>query len=416
MMIFPGWSVTQGIPYETMVGLVTGQYKLYGGVIRWAAGTANAGQIIKHLIPIASAPASLIPGLNFIPGLIANVQLEQVKHATQFNTQQLLQLAGSLQKTEYITRQVLNYTIGGTVLSGLGLAATALSFMVLNQKLDAIDAGLKTIQADVQQIKTFLESTERARLFSALSQLIKIDHTTPIEHRHTILHQAHQTFSEINMRYRELLSTETFMDPNLQKTFGMATLYEEYFTITALANARCMAELGMLKIATQEIKEANEFWQTTARNISKNYLLGQHPERFLASDFAQEVPTSELIQWLDFAYDSNHGITWLDRLRKDMNMPWYSSNWMPFMNSGGSKNIGAGVSYEKEFFIPTLRKLVARSSIFEGYVSQYDFWESQNKTPSQVQDLISRIPKSAAVNGYVLLEQGPSMNWGSTFV
>jgi hypothetical protein len=118
MMIFPGWTVTQGIPSETIVGLMTGQYKLCGGVIRWAAGTANAGQIIKHLIPIASTTASLIPGLNFIPGLMANVQLEQVKHATQFNTQQLLQLAGSLQKTEYITRQVLNYTIGGTVLSG----------------------------------------------------------------------------------------------------------------------------------------------------------------------------------------------------------------------------------------------------------------------------------------------------------
>ncbi|OTE96655.1 hypothetical protein BCS42_12340 [Crenothrix sp. D3] len=39
------------IPQEVLTGLITRQYSLHGGVIRWAAGTEQAGQIIRHLVP-----------------------------------------------------------------------------------------------------------------------------------------------------------------------------------------------------------------------------------------------------------------------------------------------------------------------------------------------------------------------------
>ena len=32
--MLPGWAVSRIIPHETLAGLITGQYKLYGGVIR----------------------------------------------------------------------------------------------------------------------------------------------------------------------------------------------------------------------------------------------------------------------------------------------------------------------------------------------------------------------------------------------
>jgi hypothetical protein len=50
IMVFPGWEVARVIPPDVIMGLWTGQYKLYGGVIRWAAGTDNAGQIVRHLL------------------------------------------------------------------------------------------------------------------------------------------------------------------------------------------------------------------------------------------------------------------------------------------------------------------------------------------------------------------------------
>ncbi|MGL4882537.1 MAG: hypothetical protein ACRC8K_15970, partial [Waterburya sp.] len=80
--MLPGWAVARTIPFETLAGLITGQYKLYGGVIRWAAGTPNAGEIVKHLIPTAFSPFGTIPGLDFIPGIIANLQLNQIKNMT----------------------------------------------------------------------------------------------------------------------------------------------------------------------------------------------------------------------------------------------------------------------------------------------------------------------------------------------
>jgi len=199
-MVFPGWTVVNAIPYDVIAGLMTGQYQMYGGVIRWAAGTVNAGQIVRHLIPAALNPLSVIPGLDFIPGIIANFQLNQLKEMTQFNTHQLFQIYGQISSLSEVTQQVLQMATGTAVLSGLGLAVSSISFAVLNSKLNAIDGRLQAIQKDVKDIKDFLESTERAKLLSALNNLLKINANTPLEHRHTILHNCRQTLGEINMR------------------------------------------------------------------------------------------------------------------------------------------------------------------------------------------------------------------------
>lgn len=50
-----GMTVTRAIPPDCIVGLLTGQLKLYGGVIRWVAGTPHAGQIFRHLIYAGSS-------------------------------------------------------------------------------------------------------------------------------------------------------------------------------------------------------------------------------------------------------------------------------------------------------------------------------------------------------------------------
>lgn len=38
-----GLPVARAIPDHALLGLATGQYTLHGGVIRWAAGTPQAG-------------------------------------------------------------------------------------------------------------------------------------------------------------------------------------------------------------------------------------------------------------------------------------------------------------------------------------------------------------------------------------
>ncbi|MGK7895270.1 MAG: hypothetical protein AB4372_17020 [Xenococcus sp. (in: cyanobacteria)] len=411
-MVLPGWTVSKMIPYDTLAGLLTGQYKIYGGVIRWAAETANAGQIVRHLIPVSSNLLSVIPGLDFIPGIITDLRLEELQEMSKYNTHQLLQLSGQVASLSESTGLIFKLATGTAFLSGLGLTVSCISFAALNKKLHTIDSKLKDIQKDVKAIKYFLESSERAKLCAALNALLKIDANTAIEHRHTILHGSRTTLAEINMRYRELLSEAN--------TIEMAMAYEEYFSLTALAQVRCTAELGMLDIAYKEIKEINLFWQAEAHRISQEILIGEHPERFLATDFADDVSVTELVQWLDFVYQENKGLSWIDDLRLKINELWYPENWFAKTTSnlfakdmsnifsddksGLNKNIGVGIEKERQILIPALRKIVARSSVFESYLTQYKILKAQKIKPSDFEQKLANLPESSLIDGYLVLE------------
>ncbi|MEG4959039.1 MULTISPECIES: hypothetical protein [unclassified Microcoleus] len=395
-MIFPGWTVARAIPDETLIGLAAGKYQLYGGVVRWAAGTPNAGQIIRHLIPVGLNPLSAIPGLDFIPGIVANFQLHELKDITKSNTYQLMQLSGQINTLSESTQQILQIATGTAVLSGLGLVVSAIGFVAINNKLNTIDGRLKEIQKDVQAIKYFLESSERAKLFAALNALLKIDARTASEHRHTIMHNSRNTLAEINMRYRELFSEAS--------TIETAMANEEYFSLTALAQARCTAELGMLDIAHKEIEEMNTFWQTQAHRISKEILVGKYPERFLATDFVDDVSVAELTQWLDFVYEEKKGLGWIDELRRKINETWYSKGWFSGGGSGLNQNVGIGLEKEQKMLIPSLRKLIARGAVFEGYVAQYELLEEQQMKPSEFEQKLGILSQSSSVDGYLILE------------
>jgi hypothetical protein len=393
--MIPGWIVARGIPPETWVGLITGQYQLYGGVIRWAGGTAKAGQIVQHLIPVHTL--NMIPGLNFIPGIAANLQLNELKSLTNINTQQLIAISTNISSLSQSTQQVIQLVSGTAVLSGLGLAVSAIGFIAINDKLNKIDSKLNEVQKDITNIKSFLESTERARLAAALSDLLKIDSRTAPEHRHTILHNSRAAFSQINMRYRELLSQSS--------TIETAIAHEEYFSLTGLAQVRCTAELGMFDIAHKEMAEINSFWHEQAYRIANEIILGKYPQRFLATDFVNDVSVVEIAQWLDFSSPEKKGLAWIDELRKKIKERWYRDSW--FADEGLNKNVGLGLKKERSMLIPAFRKLIARSSIFESYVTQYEILDAQSKTPSEFNAQLASLPEDSFTDGYLILEPTP---------
>lgn len=395
-MVFPGWVVARAIPYECLIGLATGKYQLCGGVIRWAAGTPNAGQIVRHLIPIGLNPLSAIPGIDLVPGIAANIQLHELKGLTKANTYELMKLAGQVSNLTQATNQVLQVATGTAVLSGLTLAVSTIGFVTISRKLNAVDNRLKEIQKDVQAIRTFLESTERARLAAALKALLKVDENTPLEHKNILLHTSRNTLSEINMRYRELLAEAN--------TIETAMAYEEYFTLTALALIRCNAELGLLDMAHKEMEEVNSFWQLQSRRIAKEILVGEYPERFLASDFVEAVSVSELVQWLDFTYDEQKGLGWIDEFRLKINESWYFKGWFSGHGFGLNKNVGIGLEKEQNLVIPALRNLIARSAVLEGFAAQYELFEAQKIKPSEFERKVAGLPESSAVDGYFILE------------
>ena len=77
--MFPGWIVARAISPDVWSGLLTGKYALQGGVIRYAAGTAKGGQIVRHLIPASMPLLNFIPGVNVVPELFNSYQLLGVR-------------------------------------------------------------------------------------------------------------------------------------------------------------------------------------------------------------------------------------------------------------------------------------------------------------------------------------------------
>jgi len=407
-MIFSGWTIARAIPYRYLAGLVTGQYTLTGGVIRYAAGTENGGQIVAHLLPAAS---DIIPGLNFIPGLIANFQLhclsgevsilgtkiDSLAALTQFNAYRLAQLSGKLTSLSEATHNILRIAAGTALLSGLSLAISSVGFIAVNKKLNMIDNNLKEIQKDVKAIRDFLELSERAELRAALNDLLKVGDMTDTAIRNKILSDRRQTLMKLNEKYKELFAQS--------QTLGTIAANEEYFTLTALAYTRCTAELGMYDIARKELESLMSFWHTNASRIANEHLLGKYPQRFLASDFAEDVPISALVNWLDFARGDKKGYEWIDELRKNMSDPWYKNSWQKLIRGGGlNRSVGIGLDKEKNVIIPTLQKFVARHNIFEGYISQYEMLATHKMRPSELEQQIARLPADAAVDGHYILQ------------
>lgn len=342
-------------------------------------------QIIRHLIPattttLTTTLTNTLPGLGFI------------------NTYQLFRLSRQVTSLTQLTQQVLNITTVTATLSGLGLVVSSLGFAAINQKLNAIDERLKAIQTDVRAIRIFLESAEHGRLYAALKEISNISNIHDPQYRDQNLLTAKTSLSEIHHKYKELLRTVTSLE--------MAIAYEEYFALTGLAYVRCIAELGEISLAKKELEEIYGFWKERARFITKELLIGKYPERFLASDFAQFVPIANFANWLEFAHDIENGYELIDDIRRNMNEPWFGTGMISFTGKGMGLNKaeGVGIENEQKIVVPTLQKLLARNNILEGYLAQYQTFETYNMRPFEFEQKCAKLPTESASNGYFILE------------
>lgn len=393
-------TVTRAIPPDVMTGLMTGQFKLHGGVIRGAPGTQYAGQIIRHLLPVAeqTTGAPILAPVSRALGAV--------------NIYQLHGLSGQVNALTAATQQVLQIATSTMVLSGLNLAVTAVGFAVLNEKLKSLEGKLNEIQQEVRVLRTLMELDERSKLGAALRDLLNVGTIKNPGHRHDMLFNSKNVLAPISLKYKELLAGADI--------FETAMAYEEYFCITSLAHARCLAELGMLEMANRDLDEAGEFWKEQAQRIANKFLLSDSPERFLFSDFAQDVPVSVLVEWLDFAYQEEKGYGWIDELR-GQTRSWYTqddnagvaerlSNARNKMLSRKNRTVKlAEVDQDRERVIPSFQKLVARSNVFEGYKAQYGLLEANNVTPSEFEREVALLAQTASVDGFLILQPAESV-------
>ncbi len=410
MTLIPGWTVARAIPTDVWAGLVTGQYTLHGGVIRYAACTARAGQIVRHLIPAVADPFCAIPNL--------------------VNTYQLYQLSGQVNSLTQVTQHVLHIASATAAVSGLNLAVATIGFALLHAKLNQIDGRLQKIEHTVKEIQAFLQLSENASLKVAIKNLLTVDKITDVADRKSLLQHSKITLAEINEKYRELLANA--------QTIEAASTYEEYFSLTALAQTRCAAELGWGEVAAQEFQEMTIFWKDQARRVINTLLLKEFPERFLCSDFATDISISTFVEWLDFAHNQTRGYAWIDEMRQRI-QPWYTSslvdvaaeavknplshhnirrhirhaqnfaadavkNPLSLFNANASRYGKGDVREDRDTIIPLMRKLIARNNVYEGHCAQYELLRDQNMLPSEFERRVHELPENARIQGYIILE------------
>jgi len=415
-----GMTVARSIPLEVIGGLLTNQYTLNGGVIRWAAETEKAGQIIRHLIPVSQSP------VNFIADGIG-----------AYNAYQLHKISGQISSLSTLTQQVLNIATGTMILSGLNLAVSAVGFLYLSNKINKLESEikeslskmennltqhLKQIGRGVEDIRKILERKERAELLASLDELNLM---ADFKHQDRMAMSGNARFT-----LRRLLNeyTELFMNEDIPE---IALAYEEYFCVTAIAHSRCYAELRELSIAKKELSKAYSIWKPKSQKIAQSLLSRTKSERLLIDKPFSSVPMETLIGWLDFAHDQNKGFSWVNELRDGLSASFNTLKSKLNSISINSTRRVENIFIEKllvplvkfheieshilvhelpnhKWVTDSLQKLVYRNNVIEGYLNQYELLEKQNMTPSELNNLISDIQLSETVNGFIILEPNES--------
>ena len=357
-MIEKLFTLERSIPESVAMGVLSGKYAVHGGVIRDAGG-----RIVRHLVPAAAT------SLNPLGALSAPFDI--------FNTFQLRDIA----KT---TQQLVSMSQATMALSGLNLAVSAVGFTVLYRSLKKVDERVKALDKKLSWIKTFLESDRRATLLLAADELSSLP--TDREHRIHILHSSRERLGHASMHYREHLENSTDLLESMS--------YQHFFCTAFLMRARCSAELGMFDKASGEIEAGSKDWSQASRRIAKNLILADQPERFLQKDYVDILPTAKLAEWMDFAHAENRGIGWIDSLRTN------------FSESGISKLKGlfsGGLDDKDREQVTYMHNLVARSSVLEGYKSQYHDFQNSQTTPSEFYKEIDKLPPESASEGFYIL-------------
>lgn len=383
-----GFTLARSLPEGTVTGILTGAYKVYGGVVR-----DNGGRIVAHLVegfnPLGALASPLAP-VNTAISVFNSIQLQRVGS-------KVAEVQDGVMKLQAATSEILTLAKGTMLVSGLTLAVATASFLFLNRKLGKIDEKLDALRKEVRAIQEFLKLSELSHLRAALKTLASPGHDG--EHARMMqLVGAQKTLLEIHEKYSELIGKV--------KTADELNAVEEYFTVTALGAALCAAELGLFEQAKGHLDDAHAGWRSACRRAVDEILLGAEPERFLQRRYADDVSFNELGGWVDFSKGSTSGLAALDSIRRrpaavtelarDLvsRLPTRIKSVLPW---------DSGLNGEERRELSLLRRLTARDDVLQGYRAQYSTYAKLKVRPSAVGSFLEILPKSEAVQDCFVL-------------
>ena len=354
-----GYTLMRSIPDSVLAGVLSGSYKIFGGVIR-----NDTGQIIAHLVNAGNSVDLVSTFLSPLNTIFSGL-----------NTYQLYRVGVDVQK-------LIGLAQASMVISGLTLAVSSAGFLFLNNKINKIDKKLEELAADLKYIRKFLELQERARLISALKVIRELGQIEDASTKTQMLINSRQTLGEIHERYKALILED--------KSAKELMPIEEYFTITAMGHALCSAELGMYGQAAHDLLESQMTWREATKAFVSEKDFGKEQQRLLGKKYVGHIKSEEIAGWMDFVEDGEIGIDRLDELRS--------------LSPKVDINIFNIIDKEEAIAIDVARKFVQRDRILQGYVDQYRYYSSLRKKPSEIQEYFNNLPTDSKINEcYVFL-------------
>ena len=300
--------LTLEVPDRIIAGLARGDFQRTGGVVQWAAGTANAGDVVMWLREGSPAPKAMDALIPAAPSRLAS----------------LLSVAGPV-------ASVLN--LGATMAFG---AATLRTLGVMDKKLDAIDKKLDGIRwtievgfqqtlAQLETVRTFHEADVVSELHSAadmawLAQFLEPASPTRVIRVENALSHAIRARTRLHaIAGVEMEAAATWMaerswtSQRLEPPGSVISALRRFRLLaSALAlNARILAEQGEFEAASALIERDSTFMAANLSRLGRatftagkgrtiyDYLLNETWE-------GTEVTVHRVVRW-GRRYDSDRG-------------------------------------------------------------------------------------------------------------
>lgn len=359
MLSDAGFTVLRQVPAEYWAGIASKLYTVHGGVIR-----DQGGRILAHLVlPAASAPLQLVPGLNLIPELIEAYQLSVLN--------------------ENVLRAV-SWSMAATAVSGLGLAVSLASVVYIGKQLSRIDGH-------IAEVKEWQRDAAEGKLKAALADLVHAGKASdPATRRHLML-SAKTAFAALAHLYRSRAVAATKLHE--------VEIFEDYAATAMLGAVLCASDSGLHESACDDMRTYRAEWSTMARAQTRRLLQLDNAEQLLDSRYVSALPTAALVDVLDFAHQQQRGLGWIDELRTAY---------------GHVAALRSNIRSIDEAAIRYARKLQARNEVLGGYCSHFEFLAAKRLSASTFARLASEDldghagPALILNSGSAALPVGPS--------
>lgn len=356
-----GLEVARHIPASQLAGILLGSHTVHGGVVR-----DGLGRITSHLVTggATSLASSFLPGVGLLGSLI--------------NAGQLYSIGRDVQQVQQTANTILQVSMAGTALAGLGVVTSVAGFAYLSHRLNKIDDKLSRIEKDIKAIKSLLQCKQKAELHTAIDQLRQAELNANAHLRHDLLMRSMELFTMLTHFYKE----QWVNAEEINQTDGL----DEYFTLAFTGAALATSELGMSAAASTELKRHFGDWQTHARRHCHKHMLGDAPQRLMDESIVQDLSTRELVDMLDFVNDTRRGIDWIDDLRRQ------STSLVPAFHKALPDALQRFVAPASEKpAIDFAKRLRARDNVLSANIAHFDFLANKKISASYFAGEVKRI-------------------------